>query len=178
MESVLKPFASKQGPLALSFPSSGAFPNKNNLLFLAPAPTMALLQFQAQLSEAIRKEGIEIAEEFKVESWIPYCPVAQEVSKTRIAESFCVLTELKLPVSGHFSFGLGNTIEIEIWGLHYYTLHLVDVRWWQAKQVAGMPGYSNGQGSSHGSNCSGQPFSHVRASQLPNISSHVPVLAC
>ncbi|KAG8482829.1 hypothetical protein CXB51_024263 [Gossypium anomalum] len=111
LESVIKSFASKQEPLPLSFSSIGAFPNENNVLFLSPAPTMTLLQFQAQ---------------FKADAWIPYCPVAQEVPKTRMAEAFCVLRELKLPVSGyamdiglvefspvreHFSFGLGNTID-------------------------------------------------------------------
>ncbi|KAE8669578.1 Peroxidase superfamily protein isoform 1 [Hibiscus syriacus] len=99
---------------------------KKNLLFLAPAPTMALLQFQAHLCEAIKREGIEIGEEFKADAWISYCAVAQEVQKTIMAEAFCVLRELKLPVSGyamviglvefspvreHFSFGLGNTVE-------------------------------------------------------------------
>ncbi|KAK8652437.1 hypothetical protein V6N13_126470 [Hibiscus sabdariffa] len=100
LESVVKSFVSKQEPLALSFSSIGTFPNEKNLLFLAPAPTMTLLQFQAQLCEAIKKEGIEIGEEFKADVWIPYCAVAQEVPKTRMAEAFCVLRELKLPVSG------------------------------------------------------------------------------
>ncbi|MBA0663936.1 hypothetical protein Goklo_004016 [Gossypium klotzschianum] len=87
---------------------------------------MALIQFQAQLCEAIKKEGIEIGEEFKPDSWIPFCAVAQDVPKTRIAEAFCVLRESKLPVSGYamdiglvefspvreyFSFELGNTVE-------------------------------------------------------------------
>ncbi|XWS32796.1 hypothetical protein CRYUN_Cryun22dG0020400 [Craigia yunnanensis] len=126
LESVVKSFASKQEPLALSFSSIGTFPNEKNVLFLAPAPTIALLQFQAQLCEAVKKEGIEIGEEFKADAWIPYCAVAQEVPKTRMAEAFCVMRELKLPVSGyamdiglvefspvreHFSFELGNTVE-------------------------------------------------------------------
>ncbi|KAE8695623.1 Peroxidase superfamily protein isoform 1 [Hibiscus syriacus] len=126
LESVVKSFVSKQEPLALSLSSIGTFPNGKNLLFLAPAPTIPLLLFQAQLCEAIKKEGIEIGEKFKADAWIPYCAVAQEVSKTRMAEAFCVLRELKLPVSGyamdiglvefspvreHFSFGFGNTVE-------------------------------------------------------------------
>ncbi|KAL4284659.1 hypothetical protein GQ457_16G017400 [Hibiscus cannabinus] len=112
---------------ALSFSSIGTFPNeKKNLLFLSPSPTMALLQFQAQLCEVIKKEEIEIGEEFKADAWIPYCVIAQEVSKPRMAEAFCVLRELKLlvsryamdiglvefsPVREHFSFGLGNTVD-------------------------------------------------------------------
>ncbi|KAH1055106.1 hypothetical protein J1N35_033171 [Gossypium stocksii] len=76
LESVAKSFVSKQEPLPLSFSSFGTFPNEKNHLFLAPAPTMALFQFQAQLCEAIKKEGIEIGQEFKADAWIPYCAVA------------------------------------------------------------------------------------------------------
>ncbi|KAE8723175.1 Peroxidase superfamily protein isoform 1 [Hibiscus syriacus] len=82
-ESVVKSFVSKQEPLALSFSSIGTFPNEKNVLFLAPAPTMALLQFQVQLCEAIKKEGIEIGKEFKADDWILYCSVAQEVPKNK-----------------------------------------------------------------------------------------------
>ncbi|KAE8718224.1 Nodulin MtN21 /EamA-like transporter family protein, putative isoform 1 [Hibiscus syriacus] len=88
LESVVKSVASKQEPLALSFSSIGAFPNENNLLFLSPAPTMAILQFQAQLSEAIKKEGIEVGEDFKVDSWIPYCPVVNKFRKQELLRLF------------------------------------------------------------------------------------------
>ncbi|KAE8682422.1 RING-H2 finger protein ATL46-like [Hibiscus syriacus] len=74
LESIVKSFASKQDPLALSFSSIGAFPNENNLLFLAPAPTMALLQFQAQLSEAIKKEGLKLEKILKLTLGFPIAP--------------------------------------------------------------------------------------------------------
>ncbi|GKV08577.1 hypothetical protein SLE2022_193010 [Rubroshorea leprosula] len=126
LESIIKNFASKQEPLPLSFSAIGTFSSDKNVLFLAPAPTLSLLQFQSQLCDAMRKEGIEIGDEYKADSWIPYCSVAEEVPKTRMAEAFCVLRDLKLPVNGyamdiglvefspvreHFSFMLGNTME-------------------------------------------------------------------
>ncbi|XP_022989855.1 uncharacterized protein LOC111810600 [Cucurbita pepo subsp. pepo] len=126
VESIVKNFASKQEPLPLSLASIGSLPNDNNILFLGPAPSISLLQFQSQLCEAMRKEGIETGEEYRLGSWIPHCSVAQEVPKARMAEAFCVLRDLKLPVSGYaidiglvefspvrelFSFVLGNTLE-------------------------------------------------------------------
>lgn len=126
LESIIKTFASKQEPLPLSLSTIGSFCNDNNVLFLAPTPSIPLLQFQSQLCEAIKREGIECGDEFRPDSWIPYCPVAQEVPKTRMAEAFCVLRELKLPVTGYamdiglveyspvrelFSFVLGNNVE-------------------------------------------------------------------
>jgi hypothetical protein len=74
----------------------------------------------------MRKEGIEISEEYRPDNWIPYCAVAQDVPKARMGESLCVLRDLKLPVAGYamdiglvefspvrefFSFVLGNTLE-------------------------------------------------------------------
>ena len=126
LESVIKAFASKQEPLSLSFSSIGTLSNDNNVLFLAPTPSMSLLQFHSQLCEVMKKEGIEIGEDYRPDSWIPYCAVAQEVPKARMAEAFCVLRDLKLPVTGYamdiglvefspvrelFSFVLGNTVE-------------------------------------------------------------------
>lgn len=126
LENVVKSFASKQEPLPLSFSSIGSLPSDNNVLFLSPTPSLSLLQFQSQLCDAMRKEGIEIAEEYRQDSWIPYCAVAQEVPRTRMAEAFCVLRDLKLPVTGYamdiglvefspvrelFSFVLGNSVE-------------------------------------------------------------------
>ncbi|KAL5582499.1 hypothetical protein UlMin_014941 [Ulmus minor] len=127
LENAIKNFAPKQEPLSLSFSSIGSLCNDNNVLFLAPTPSMSLLQFHSQLCEIIKKEGVEIGEDFRTDSWIPYCAVAQDVPKARMAEAFCVLRDLKLSVTGYamdiglveysparelFSFVLGNTVEV------------------------------------------------------------------
>lgn len=129
LENVVKYFASKQDSLPISLSSIGTLPNDNNVLFLAPTPSLSLLQFHSQLCDAMRKEGIEIREDYRPDSWVPYCPVAEEVPKSRMADAFTVVRDLKLPVTGyamdigvveyspvreHFSFMLGNTFEA--WG--------------------------------------------------------------
>ncbi|KAI3824017.1 hypothetical protein L1987_05464 [Smallanthus sonchifolius] len=101
LENIVKTFASKQDPLPLSFGSIGSLPSDNNVLFLAPTPTLPLLQFHFQLCDAMKREGVEIGEEYRPDSWIPYCPVAEEVPKNRMAEAFTVLRDLKLPVTGY-----------------------------------------------------------------------------
>ncbi|KAL6994309.1 hypothetical protein U1Q18_012416 [Sarracenia purpurea var. burkii] len=126
LENIVKTLASRQEPLAISLSSIGSLANYNNVFFLAPTPSLALLQFHSQLCDAMKKEDIEIGEDYRPDSWIPYCPVAEEVPKSRMAEAFTVLRDLKLPVSGyamdigvvefspvreHFSFMLGNTVE-------------------------------------------------------------------
>lgn len=101
LENALRIIGSKQEPLSLSFSSVGSLPNDNNVLFLGPTPSASLLQFHSQLCDAMKKEGIEIGEEYRPDKWIPHCLVAQEVPKPRMAEAFTVLRDLKLPVSGY-----------------------------------------------------------------------------
>ncbi|OIT06666.1 PREDICTED: uncharacterized protein LOC109213038 [Nicotiana attenuata] len=127
LENILKNFAAKQEPLPLSFGSIGSLPSDSDTLFLAPTPTLSLLQFHLQLFDAMKKEGIEMGEESRPDTWIPYCAVAEEVPTTRMGEAFTVLRDLKLPVAGYatdialveypplcevFSFVLGNAIEL------------------------------------------------------------------
>ncbi|KAK6928234.1 hypothetical protein RJ641_006825 [Dillenia turbinata] len=126
LENIVKNFASKQEPLALTFSSIGSLPGDNNVLFLAPTPSLSLLQFHSHLCDALKKEGIEIGDDYRPDSWIPHCLVAQDVPKSRMAEAFSVLKDLKLPVTGYamdiglvefspvreiFSFMLGNSVE-------------------------------------------------------------------
>lgn len=101
VESILRNFAMKSEPLSVCFSSIGSLPNDNNVLFLGPTPSLSLLQFHSQLCDAMKKEGIEIAEEYLPDTWFPYCAVAEEAPKARMAEAFTVLRDLKMPVSGY-----------------------------------------------------------------------------
>ncbi|KAG9448766.1 hypothetical protein H6P81_008731 [Aristolochia fimbriata] len=126
LQNVVKTFASRQEPLPLTFSSVGSFPSDANVLFLSPTPSVSLLQFQLQLCDALKKEGVEIGEEYRPDFWVPHCSVAQDVPRNRLAEAFCILRDLKLPVSGYvmdvglvefspvrelYSFPLGNVSE-------------------------------------------------------------------
>ncbi|GER41351.1 calmodulin binding protein [Striga asiatica] len=101
IENVLRNLTSKQEPLHISFSSIGSLPNDNNVLFLGPTPSLSLLQFHTQLCDALRKEGVEIGEDYRPDKWIPYCAVADDVAKGRLAEAFSVLRDLKMPVGGY-----------------------------------------------------------------------------
>ncbi|KAF5191330.1 RNA ligase/cyclic nucleotide phosphodiesterase family protein [Thalictrum thalictroides] len=126
LEELVKNFASKQLPLPLTLSSVGSFPIAGNSLFVSPTPSLSLLQLQTQLCNELKKLNIEIGQEYCTDSWVPHCIVAQDVPKNRMAEAFCVLRDLKLPISGCamdiglvefspvrelFSFSLGNLTE-------------------------------------------------------------------
>lgn len=95
----LRSLASRSDPLPLTLSSVSA--SSSSALFLGPTPTAALLGLHAQLCELLRKEGVEIGEEYRVDSWVPQCPVAEDVPRARMAEAFCILRDLKLPVTGY-----------------------------------------------------------------------------
>ncbi|KAF6175919.1 hypothetical protein GIB67_003407 [Kingdonia uniflora] len=127
-----KTFVSNQiQPLDVTFSTIGSFPNDPTTVFLGPTPTLSLLNLQTQLSELVRREGnVEVMREFCSDSWIPHCIVAQDIPRVRMAEAFCVLRDLNLPISGCaveiglveflpdtgcamgiFSYSLGNSSE-------------------------------------------------------------------
>ncbi|KAL4185445.1 hypothetical protein AMTRI_Chr10g5990 [Amborella trichopoda] len=130
--SPIKSFASRLEPIPLSLSSvaassslsSSSLSLESNLLFLCPTPTFSLLDLHSRLIDSLKKEGIEIPEPFRPDSWIPHCLVAQDVPQERMGETFTVLRDvLKLPVSGYglhvglvefppvrelFSFPVGN----------------------------------------------------------------------
>jgi hypothetical protein len=105
----LRALASRLDPLPLALSSLAALPasasssSHDNVLFLAPTPSAALLGLHAQLCELLRKDaGVEVPDAFRPDHWLPRCAVAVDVPRGRMAEAFCVLRELKLlPVSGY-----------------------------------------------------------------------------
>ncbi|KAG0472073.1 hypothetical protein HPP92_016619 [Vanilla planifolia] len=107
--SAVRSLASRLEPFPVSLSSIASFPQSSSpspssgggVLFLAPTPTSALLGLHTQLCEVLKKEGIEAAEEYQPDSWVPNCPVAVDVPRGRIGEAFCLLRDLKLPVCGY-----------------------------------------------------------------------------
>ncbi|KAF5961733.1 hypothetical protein HYC85_002942 [Camellia sinensis] len=152
LENIAKSLASKQEPLAISFSSIGSLPNDNNVLFLAPTPSLPLLQFHLQLCDAMKKEGIEIGEEYRPDSWIPYCPVAEEVPKSRMAEAFTVLRDLKLPGywvrDGYWAGGVFSETKhrsVSMKKIRKFCLCLSDVFWedWKDLFIRSTSGFSS-----------------------------------
>ncbi|KAH7674472.1 Cyclic phosphodiesterase protein [Dioscorea alata] len=124
--SSLRSLASRHEPFPLSLSAAAAFPGDPAVLFLSPTPSLSLLSLHSQLCDALRKESFDAPDEFRVDSWVPHCSVAQDVAGTRVAEAFCILRDLKLPVTGYvtelgvvefspvreiFSFPLGSLSE-------------------------------------------------------------------
>eukprot|EP00250_Pteridium_aquilinum_P004939 c15115_g1_i1 orf=221-769(+) len=106
---VIKSFAAKQQPLAVVLSAVGSFATEENVLFLAPTPTVSLLAFHEQFFELLKREGLDIGEFYQPGSWIPHCTVALNVPKGRIADAFSIIRDFKLPLTGHvYDIGLAE----------------------------------------------------------------------
>lgn len=88
--------ALKQDPLPLSFSLIGTLPNEKEVLILTPTPSIPLLQFHFELCEAMKKEEIEIGEKYCPDSWIPFCPVAEQVHKSRMGDAYMVFARAEI----------------------------------------------------------------------------------
>ncbi|KAH7426833.1 hypothetical protein KP509_10G019100 [Ceratopteris richardii] len=107
LHSLIKNFAAKQRPLSVTLATVGSFSTDENVLFLAPTPTAALLTFHEQICDMFRREGLDIGQSYQPDSWFPHCAVALNVVKSRMGEAFSMLREFKLPLTGHvYDIGL------------------------------------------------------------------------
>jgi len=88
----LRALASRLDPLPLALSSLAALPASasasspnDNVLFLAPTPSAALLGLHAQLCELLRKDaGVEVPDAFRPDHWVPLCAVAVDVPRGRM----------------------------------------------------------------------------------------------
>lgn len=49
------------------------------VLWLGPAPTVALLQHQAQVYDRIRAAGLDVWEQYRPGRWVPHCTLSMRV---------------------------------------------------------------------------------------------------
>lgn len=87
--------ARQAGPLDLSFPGVGFFPGTPAVMFLAPAPTRALLAWHDALLTRLAGETID--PHYQPGHWVPHVTLAKDL--THPAAAFAVLDPWPLPVA-------------------------------------------------------------------------------
>lgn len=69
-------FASTEAPLAIGFSSLGIFPSEENVLFLAPVVTAALLRLHGRWHEHAAALAPACWAHYVPGSWVPHCTLA------------------------------------------------------------------------------------------------------
>ncbi|CAI5501929.1 unnamed protein product [Closterium sp. Naga37s-1] len=94
---------SNRGAVAAATAAEGSkvAPVATSALFLAPVPSIALLTLHEQLQELLKRLAIPCDPNYLPGSWLPVCPVAQELPEEKLPSSFHTVRSQKLPLSGH-----------------------------------------------------------------------------
>jgi 2'-5' RNA ligase superfamily len=70
--------ARRGAPLAIAFPSLGVFPTEENVLFLAPVVTPALLDLHAAYHAMARSFGATCRPCYLPGRWVPHCTLSMQ----------------------------------------------------------------------------------------------------
>lgn len=100
-ETRLKALAAETPTIPLNFKQVGIFPNERPTVFLAPAPTSALLDLQTRVDGALRDIGAYPPYDFfRAGHWLPHCLLAMDLPPERLNDAVAVAARLALPMPG------------------------------------------------------------------------------
>lgn len=98
-ETRLKTLAAETPALPLDFKQVGIFPNQAPTVFLAPAPTAALLELQARVDRALCDVGARPPYDFfRAGHWLPHCLLGMDLPPERLNDALAVAMRLPLPM--------------------------------------------------------------------------------
>ncbi|CAI5475071.1 unnamed protein product [Closterium sp. Yama58-4] len=122
LRTAIENFAQQQHPIPVALAAVGSFPAAsvprpafsptavnsnshasagNNSVMSADVPSIALLTLHEQLQELLKRLAIPCDPNYLPGSWLPICPVAQELPEGKLPSSFHTVRSQKLPLCGH-----------------------------------------------------------------------------
>jgi hypothetical protein len=83
-------------PLPLTFDHLGQFLGR--VLWLGPTPSRSLLVHHAAVYARLSAAGIEVAGQYRPDSWVPHCTLSMRVPLTRLTEAIRLCLDV-LPIT-------------------------------------------------------------------------------
>lgn len=93
-------FAAKNEPLPISFASLGVFPGEERVLFLAPAPSRALLDVHAAWHALVADLAGNCWSYYRPGHWVPHCTLCTALPASDLARAIAHLAEQWTPLGG------------------------------------------------------------------------------
>lgn len=87
LTAVVRDFASQELPFRIRFSSIGMFPGQENVVFLSPVVTSALLAVHTRLHSHLRNAGLLCHPYYLPGSWVPHCAITMEEPISRSVET-------------------------------------------------------------------------------------------
>ncbi|MCU0861380.1 MAG: 2'-5' RNA ligase family protein [Methanomassiliicoccales archaeon] len=95
---IVRRYAYERAPLGLRLESLGVFPS-SGVVFLAPAPSSALLKDHEELYDRADRQQLVADRRYAPDSWTPHCTIAAGLPRERLGRAVeLVLEEVKLPM--------------------------------------------------------------------------------
>lgn len=92
----------RRAPLCqVELAAPASFATRAGLLYLAPVPTMALLEFHSRFHAGLVAAGLESNEYYRPGAWIPHCTLAMDLSEAQLAAAFVACRKSMTPITGH-----------------------------------------------------------------------------
>ncbi|NCC32283.1 MAG: 2'-5' RNA ligase family protein [Chloroflexia bacterium] len=97
---LLSAIAATTPPFEISFATAATFLARDGIVFLAPTPTLALLQIQQTLYHAVVATGISVGSHYTPEMWIPHCTLAVGLTDAQAARAIAICREYVVAIYG------------------------------------------------------------------------------
>jgi 2'-5' RNA ligase len=99
----LEKFAAATAPFEVSFGAFGSFPGREGVVFLAPAPTEALLRAQKKMHDHLLASYADAHEHYFSKGWVPHSTVGFELPQRGVAAALAWLGANFKPFAGRFT---------------------------------------------------------------------------
>jgi len=76
---LLHAYAGEQPPVDIQLHAVGTFPTPENVLFLSPAPSTALLAAHQVLHDRLKETGFASSPYYFPEGWVPHCTIEMRI---------------------------------------------------------------------------------------------------
>jgi 2'-5' RNA ligase len=118
----LRSYADSRSQFPITFESLGAFTGSTGSLFLAPRPTLRLLETQREVASILADFGRGVTQAYyQPEEWTPHCTLVVGVEPSKLSKAFDLCQSYKRPIQGIVNrIGIiKNPEEIELHEIHF-----------------------------------------------------------
>ncbi|MEX2535292.1 MAG: 2'-5' RNA ligase family protein [Trueperaceae bacterium] len=85
---VVTEFARESGSCHLRLGALSSFASEQGVLYLAPVPTIGLLEIHSRLHEHLKSRGLESDPLYRPGAWVPHCTIEMGLSGSQLAAAF------------------------------------------------------------------------------------------
>ncbi|MDO9547306.1 MAG: 2'-5' RNA ligase family protein [Pelolinea sp.] len=97
-EDEIKRFCEKPEILNIQADHFGIFPHETSVIFIAPAPTNELMNFQKKIHQILEGNVGEAWEMYQPGKWVPHCTLARDINKKDLSAALEICIQMKLPL--------------------------------------------------------------------------------